>query len=737
MRKVKIFIGSSITELKEDRIQIGNFFRQLNDLYLDNGLYFQLVMCEDLDDAINLDGKQSLYDKEIEDSELSVFVFYKKVGEYTEHEFNIAFSKFKEESKPKILTVFKLDPNSEDVSSSVSPFAKKLGEELRHYYKTYVNVDSLKLWLIMQIKNMGLDKDLVEFENGKVLVNGEAIATYSNAPAFTNHAELSEKKNRLNSISEECLRLKAEFVANGDDIDLYVKYSTLSKQKTELQQEITETEKKICDQLLSIFKKAEGELSTRQMLGYRYIDEGKYEEALAVLDSDEIFADVEKNEELYAYGEELLKNAKKGIETNVSEIRQRIEALTLRGMNQETVEEIYSLYEKIVALCEKYDLDKKIIIEFTNFLNDQKDYEKSYEVLKRAKERVDKGGTFQEKSDVYSVLGYVAMRLNHPSEAIENLTKALKIDEGLTMIDGSVQSKNGFGVSCYNMSLMVARDYNVAEAEKYAKKCVEIFEELIAVNDKKYAYKLALAYSQMAWSKTDAKDKFYWSEKSYEVLVESRKKRELTDKELAVLANSAVFCASYGAQVTGDFSPENKYRKIHEEANGIVDDLAQRNPSAYDSQKATTYKSMGRLITEYSPNESPEEYLKIAYQILQRLAKTNKTLYLSHYAFACMRLSQYYWKVGDNRAVALTVEAAEKFEEHGDLRGGKGGAVGFAYYSSAGLYEQVEMFEECARLYQKCIKTYEAIPNPTKDELTWLKYANENVDRLGLRKFFK
>jgi hypothetical protein len=69
---------------------------------------------------------------------------------------------------------------------------------------------------------------------------------------------------------------------------------------------------------------------------------------------------------------------------------------------------------------------------------------------------------------------------------------------------------------------------------------------------------------------------------------------------------------------------------------------------------------MGRLITEYSPNESPEEYLKIAYQILQRLAKTNKTLYLSHYAFACMRLSQYYWKVGDNRAVALTVEAAEK-----------------------------------------------------------------------------
>ena len=79
MRKIKIFIGSSIDELRDDRIAIGNFFRQLNDLYLDNGLYFQLIMCEDYDDAIEAEGKQSKYDKEIEDSELSVFIFFKKI----------------------------------------------------------------------------------------------------------------------------------------------------------------------------------------------------------------------------------------------------------------------------------------------------------------------------------------------------------------------------------------------------------------------------------------------------------------------------------------------------------------------------------------------------------------------------------------------------------------------------------------------------------------------------------
>ena len=95
MKRIRIFFASSITDLRFDRIEIGNFFRQLNDVYIESGVYFELAMCEDYDNGIALEGKQSELDKLICDSELVFFVFFKKVGEYTKHEFEIALENFK------------------------------------------------------------------------------------------------------------------------------------------------------------------------------------------------------------------------------------------------------------------------------------------------------------------------------------------------------------------------------------------------------------------------------------------------------------------------------------------------------------------------------------------------------------------------------------------------------------------------------------------------------------------
>ena len=90
MKRIRIFLASSITDLKFDRIEIGNFFRQLNDIYIESGIYFELAMCEDYDNGIALEGKQSELDKLICDSELVFFIFFKRVGEYTVHEFEVA-----------------------------------------------------------------------------------------------------------------------------------------------------------------------------------------------------------------------------------------------------------------------------------------------------------------------------------------------------------------------------------------------------------------------------------------------------------------------------------------------------------------------------------------------------------------------------------------------------------------------------------------------------------------------
>ena len=52
MKKVKIFLASSIEDLREDRLQVGDFFRQLNEIYLDSGVHFSLIKCEDYDNSL-------------------------------------------------------------------------------------------------------------------------------------------------------------------------------------------------------------------------------------------------------------------------------------------------------------------------------------------------------------------------------------------------------------------------------------------------------------------------------------------------------------------------------------------------------------------------------------------------------------------------------------------------------------------------------------------------------------
>ena len=90
MKKIKIFLASSIEDLKEDRLQVGDFFRQLNEIYFDSGIHFSLIKCEDYDNSIVSGGKQREYDREIAESELVFFLFFRKVGDYTRHEFEVA-----------------------------------------------------------------------------------------------------------------------------------------------------------------------------------------------------------------------------------------------------------------------------------------------------------------------------------------------------------------------------------------------------------------------------------------------------------------------------------------------------------------------------------------------------------------------------------------------------------------------------------------------------------------------
>jgi len=146
LRKVEIFLASSI-ELVEERKEFEIFVNRKNkELHL-KGIFLHLNAWEDMPTAVSQTRSQDEYNNEVLDSDIFVVVFFKKVGEYTDEEFETAFKQFKTTGKPLIFTYFK---DSEITTGSAKKedmlslwaFQEKL-EKLGHFYIVYKNTDEL------------------------------------------------------------------------------------------------------------------------------------------------------------------------------------------------------------------------------------------------------------------------------------------------------------------------------------------------------------------------------------------------------------------------------------------------------------------------------------------------------------------------------------------------------------------------------------------------------------------
>jgi hypothetical protein len=157
----KLFLASS-AELKEDRNQFEIFINRKNKDWVEKGVFIHLVIWEDFLDAMSKTRLQDEYNNAIRECDLFVMLFWTKVGQYTEEEFETAFGQFKATNKPFIFTYFKdaeINPSSasrEDWNSRWA-FMDKLNA-LGHFYTVYKNIHEL-----MFNVNQQLDKH-IKFE---------------------------------------------------------------------------------------------------------------------------------------------------------------------------------------------------------------------------------------------------------------------------------------------------------------------------------------------------------------------------------------------------------------------------------------------------------------------------------------------------------------------------------------------------------------------------------------------
>ncbi len=176
MKIIKVFLASSIVEFEDERAELGDFVRSLNDYYVERGIYFKLQLCENMSKAISSDKrKQEEYNQEIRESRFFYALFGREAGEYTIEEFDVALEQYKASGAPKIFVYFRKLPEGESPVASITAFKERLDKELGVGYSFFDTLDSVKQNLQSELEHMPEVRELLKVEEEKGILDGKEL----------------------------------------------------------------------------------------------------------------------------------------------------------------------------------------------------------------------------------------------------------------------------------------------------------------------------------------------------------------------------------------------------------------------------------------------------------------------------------------------------------------------------------------------------------------------------------
>lgn len=165
MKKVRIFLASS-AELDMDKIQVELFISRKNKDWHEKRIFLELTTWKDFISSITEERTQNEYNRYIQTSDISIFLFHTKLGRYTKEEFDNAHHAFlasqSKIKKPRIYTYFKAQIGE---AAEITHFREYI-DSLDHFYDTYENMDELFVKI-----NRQLDK----LENEGIIIKPEYI----------------------------------------------------------------------------------------------------------------------------------------------------------------------------------------------------------------------------------------------------------------------------------------------------------------------------------------------------------------------------------------------------------------------------------------------------------------------------------------------------------------------------------------------------------------------------------
>ena len=216
MQTIKIFLGSSITELHDERVTLGDYLmNSVRPIFKQDGIEVEVCKCEDIRSGNTGEKPQDRIDNLLRECDVSVFVFKTRAGNATIHEFDVA--RELQKSRRHEIYVFCFDEPEEKKEESLKDFQKRLEKE-EFYWYTCKDVTDLESQFVL---------GLLKFERqllGKVKpsIIDEESTNERNADVRFNEYMLDEKKQaqrrkKIHKDIEDLLQQTKTVMANEDE----------------------------------------------------------------------------------------------------------------------------------------------------------------------------------------------------------------------------------------------------------------------------------------------------------------------------------------------------------------------------------------------------------------------------------------------------------------------------------------------------------------------------------------
>ncbi len=201
-RSLKVFLGSSITELEDERVRISDSISQdLTRLFENNNIVIRFLKCESIHDGNDGTPDQDKIDEMLSRCDVSLFLFKDKEGDGTIHEYEIA-RKIQKEKKHKIYVYYLLDGEKKK-PEKLTPFQEQLVADGVFWKYCDSLIDLKYQFALGLLKDFGVHCGATVRAAGEVKKDGEALFEQCQQDHQLMHQEIEKLLAQIGPVMDD------------------------------------------------------------------------------------------------------------------------------------------------------------------------------------------------------------------------------------------------------------------------------------------------------------------------------------------------------------------------------------------------------------------------------------------------------------------------------------------------------------------------------------------------------